>query len=146
MRSYFASRIRSPQQERGQAMVEFAFTIPMFLAILLGFLGFGLILYSYLTVTLASREGARALIYDPSMTVAQVQQRVRDTSISLDRNALTVLVEPNDRTQWVSRTKISVTAVYTVPLPTVSIPNLRGPAFTLFSPIPVTAVSVMTIE
>lgn len=138
--------LHQADEERGQAMIEFALTIPLFLALLLGFVGFGLIFYSYLTVTLSSREGASAIIHNPNLTVAEVQQKVRDTSISLDRSALTITVEPSNTADWVSGVKVNVTARYVVPLPTVSIPNLRGPAFTIFGPLPVTSTSVMTLE
>lgn len=139
-------RIHDKESDSGQAMVEFALTLSLFLAILFGFVLFGMLFYSYLTVTLASREGASAIVHDPKITVAQVQQRVQDTSISLDRNALTITVEPSNTADWLPGVKINVTARYIVPLPVISIPNLSGPATPVFGPIPVTATSVMTIE
>ena len=142
---YFRTHEHRKLQD-GQAMVEFALTIPLFLAILFGFVLFAMLFYSYLTVTLASREGASAIVHDPTLTVLQVQQRVQATSISLDRNALTVTVEPSNTVNWVSGAQINVTARYIVPLPVISIPGLNGPATRIFGPIPVTSTSVMTLE
>lgn len=127
-------------------MIEFALTIPLFLAVFFGFILFAMMFYSYLTVNLASREGAGALVRDPKQTVAQIQTRVRSTSISLDPNALTVTVEPSSSANWLPGVKINVTVVYTVPIPIISIPNLRGPSTRVFGPIPVSSTSVMTIE
>lgn len=138
--------LKDSRSQEGQAMVEFALTIPLFIAIFMGFILFSMLFYSYLTVTLASREGAGALVRDPKQTVAQIQARVRSTSISLDPAGLTVTVEPANTADWLPGVKINVTAVYMVPLPIISIPNLRGPATRIFGPIPVTSTSVMTIE
>ncbi len=46
-------------RERGQALVEFAFIVPIFLILLLGIVDFGWALKSWITVTNATREGAR---------------------------------------------------------------------------------------
>jgi Flp pilus assembly protein TadG len=52
---------------RGQALVEFALVIPVFLVILAGLLYFGFMLYSKMTVINAAREGAHyGIILDPT--------------------------------------------------------------------------------
>jgi Flp pilus assembly protein TadG len=55
------SRSHSPRDgsERGQAIVEFALTIPILLILLLGIVEFGHGLNSYLTVLASSRDAAR---------------------------------------------------------------------------------------
>jgi Flp pilus assembly protein TadG len=45
--------------ERGQALVEFVFVVPIFLALLLGIIDFGMGFKTYIEVTNATREGAR---------------------------------------------------------------------------------------
>jgi Flp pilus assembly protein TadG len=58
--SYHAARHpRRRRRTRGQALVEFAVVLPVFLLILSGILDFGFILYSRITVISAAREGAR---------------------------------------------------------------------------------------
>jgi Flp pilus assembly protein TadG len=47
---------------RGQALVEFALVIPIFMLVLSGILDFGFLLYSRMTVINATREGAHAAI------------------------------------------------------------------------------------
>lgn len=47
---------------RGQALVEFAFVIPVFLLVLAGIVDAGFMLYSRMTVINAAREGARAAV------------------------------------------------------------------------------------
>jgi Flp pilus assembly protein TadG len=63
---------------RGQALVEFALVIPIFLLVLSGILDFGFMLYSRMSVISAAREGARAAVMDPvkSTIPTVVQGRV----------------------------------------------------------------------
>jgi len=64
---------RAPAQ-RGQSLVEFALVmIPLFV-ILLGIIQFGFIFNAYVTITNASREGARTgtvYVYEPGLSKAQ---------------------------------------------------------------------------
>ncbi|HEX7613478.1 MAG TPA: TadE/TadG family type IV pilus assembly protein, partial [Candidatus Limnocylindrales bacterium] len=53
---------RRSNRRRGQAMVEFALVIPIFLLVLSGMLDFGFALFSRMTVINAARDGARAAI------------------------------------------------------------------------------------
>lgn len=50
------------RRTRGQALVEFAVVLPVFILMLSGMLDFGFMLYSRMTVINAAREGARAAI------------------------------------------------------------------------------------
>jgi Flp pilus assembly protein TadG len=53
---------RRSNRRRGQAMVEFALVIPIFMLVLSGILDFGFALFSRMTVINAAREGARAAV------------------------------------------------------------------------------------
>lgn len=53
------SRGRRRDRERGQSLVEFAIIVPTLLILVFGIIDFGLALRSYITVTQATREGAR---------------------------------------------------------------------------------------
>ena len=57
LRSHRGQRRRP--RTRGQALVEFALVIPIFLLMLAGMIDFGLGLYSYMTINNAARDGAR---------------------------------------------------------------------------------------
>ncbi len=70
---------RHHRGRRGQSLVEFAVTLPIFLLILSGILDFGFLLYSRMTVINAVREGARVGItytQTPAIIPAQVQNQV----------------------------------------------------------------------
>ncbi len=62
------SRGRSSKRKRGQAMVEFALVLPIFMLVLSGILDFGFALYTRMTVINAAREGARAAVMVPANT------------------------------------------------------------------------------
>ena len=50
---------RKKKGEKGQALVEFALLVPIFLVLLFAIVDFGMGFYSWITVTNAAREGAR---------------------------------------------------------------------------------------
>lgn len=56
-----ANRPTARRGRVGQAIVEFALVLPIFLLILCAILDFGVLLYSRMTVINAAREGARAV-------------------------------------------------------------------------------------
>ena len=52
-------RASEREHERGQSLVEFSMTVPLFLLLLLGLLEFGMVFDHVLTIGYATREGAR---------------------------------------------------------------------------------------
>jgi Flp pilus assembly protein TadG len=56
------SRSHQRPRRRGQALVEFALILPVFLLILSAVLDFGFLLYARMTVINATREGARVAV------------------------------------------------------------------------------------
>jgi Flp pilus assembly protein TadG len=71
------SHARSPiagSADRGQSLVEFALVLMPLFIILLGIIQFGFVFNSYVTITNATREGARTgtiYMYDPALSKAQ---------------------------------------------------------------------------
>ena len=63
--------------ERGQAILETAFTLPLILLVAVGIFEFGRAFQHWQVLTNAAREGARVAVL-PSTAVTTVQQRVRD--------------------------------------------------------------------
>ena len=62
----------------GQALVEFALVVPIFLLLVIGVIEFGRAWNLQQTITDASREGARrAVVFDPTLTVAAVETAVK---------------------------------------------------------------------
>ena len=74
-----AGRRARPCQQRGAAAVEFALVLPLLLALLVGTLDMGLMLYDKAVITNASREGARAgiVLRNPKPSVAEITSVVQ---------------------------------------------------------------------
>ena len=84
----------SRKREDGQALVEFALVIPIFLLVLFAIVDFGMAFHAWITVTNSAREGARiGSVHAPAATI---EQRVRDTTDTLDQGNLTVSVSNAD--------------------------------------------------
>lgn len=83
---------KSPAQQRGAAVVEFALILPILLGLLVGGIDASLALYDKAVITNASREGARAGIVarNPPLTDAQIQyvvnQYAQSALVSLGAN------------------------------------------------------------
>ncbi len=77
--------------EKGQALVEFALLVPIFLMLLFAVVDFGMGFHSWITVTNSAREGAR--LGAVQATTAQIIVRVQDTSDLIDEDTqMTVTV------------------------------------------------------
>ena len=79
-------RKRREKGEKGQALVEFALLVPIFLILLFAIVDFGMGFYSWITVTNSAREGAR--IGAVLASEQQIIDRVHATSdlINEDEN------------------------------------------------------------
>lgn len=80
--------------EKGQSLVEFALIIPVVLLILLGILEFGMMLNSYLTISNASREGARQGAIGSSDS--DIQAKIMEISPNLDDMDILVEITPTE--------------------------------------------------
>lgn len=80
---------------RGQALVEFALILPIFVLILVGLFDFGRAIYAYNTINQAAREAARLAIVD--QTIAHVQAEGASSAVSLGVDAADVVVDFRDR-------------------------------------------------
>lgn len=86
--------LKKLKNEKGQALVEFAIVLPIFLLIVMGIVQFGMVLNSYITIENVSREGARAGII--GSTDEEIQYLIISTSPNLDPKNLTVTITPNE--------------------------------------------------
>ncbi len=71
--------------ERGQAMVEFALVLPIFLLVVFAIVDFGMGFHAWITVSNASREGARIGVVGAN--AATIELKVRDAASSLNHDA-----------------------------------------------------------
>jgi Flp pilus assembly protein TadG len=101
---------RHSRDERGQAMVEFAVILPFFLVLVFGIIQFGIVFNNYVTLTDATRAGARAgavARYDanPSQTATSA---VQSSATDLNQSNLNVAVNST----WQPGSDITVQATY----------------------------------
>ena len=91
--------MRRTRREGGQALVELALVLPIFLLLLLGIVQFGTVFRDYIALTDATRVGARQAsvarsIQPESDRVPNVIARVHKAAVNLDTNRMVVTVTP----------------------------------------------------
>lgn len=84
-------KLPSGRNSRGQAMVEFALVIPIFVLLLVGIFDLGRAVYSYHTLNNAAREGGRHAIVD--QYVDHIRDRAADHAVALGVQADDVYVD-----------------------------------------------------
>lgn len=98
------------KDERGQALVEFALVIPIFMMLLLGILQFGIIFNNYITLTDAARAGSRVAAVSrlDASRESKAKAAVEDAAGGLDLDELEVEVDSS----WAPGEQVTVTAKY----------------------------------
>ena len=94
------ARLRT-RNERGQALVEFALTLPILMLILTGMMTFGIALHNYLELTNAVSIGARVIAINRGQTTdpcAMVSSAVYNAAPLLKRTSLTFSLVLNGTT------------------------------------------------
>jgi Flp pilus assembly protein TadG len=84
----WTTRKTDGRRGRGQALVEFALVVPLFMLLLAGMVDFGMGLNASITVTNAAREGARFGTVSPDAT--DIENRARAIATGLEQSRLTV--------------------------------------------------------
>ncbi len=86
--------MRKGKHESGQAMVEFALILPVFIAILFAILEFGVYFSHSISVTSAAREGAREGIVCASDAdfSSRVETKVQNAAAGLNASNLNISV------------------------------------------------------
>ena len=87
----------SARREKGQAMVEAALVIPLFIIILVGIIDFGWIYSHQLMINNLSRDGARYAVvhYGESNLTEQVTTHVKGSTSVIDPDQLSVVLTPS---------------------------------------------------
>ena len=124
------------KKKRGQAIVEFALILPVFILILLGIMEFGLVFHQYLVVTAASREGARVAALGGSD--AETLTMVNTSAVSINSGQLTTTITPANRVKG-QTVSVQVTNPVTIRAP------LIAQVFPQ-NPFPVTGTTIMRVE
>ncbi|RMD00360.1 pilus assembly protein [Clostridium autoethanogenum] len=111
--------LKNLNNEKGQALVEFAIILPILLLIVMGIVQFGMVINSYITIENASREGARAGII--GSTDQEIQYLIVTTSPNLDPKNLTVTITPSESSRRSGDSLIvKVTYKYNLTVPIIS--------------------------
>lgn len=113
--------LRYIRNRRGQAMVEMALILPLFLLLLIGMLEFGLILHDYITVAEAARAGARAAAVGKDNTT--IENAAKNAAPGLDKTKLTITITPAAKASRTVDSAATVTVTYPVEVPVPAIPN-----------------------
>ncbi len=87
--------LKKGSSQRGQALVEYALLLPIFLLLAMGILDLGRVVYFYSAINNAAREGARYGIVNPSDWVG-IEARARHQTAMLDQSALSVFTSLPD--------------------------------------------------
>jgi len=84
------------QKTGGQALVEFAFVLPILLLLMVAIIDFGILFYSQMAVSNAAWEGARAgaTIVDPSQGDQEIIGAVHSAAYGLDISRITIDIDP----------------------------------------------------
>lgn len=128
--------------ERGQAMVEFAFVMPLLVLILMGVFDLGRAVYAYNVISSAAREGARYGVFKP-LDLTGIQNQAKANTPALDPNLIAVT------SLCIVTTKADgtlSTCPYKPSLIEVTVTYVFQPVTLLFTPLTMTSRSEMMIE
>jgi len=108
------------KNEKGQAMVEFALILPVLLLLVMGIAEFGMMFNAYLSVQNATREGARIGVVGASNE--EMEERILNTSPSLNKERIVITIEPGDNARASGETlRVLVNYDYKMAVPFISI-------------------------
>jgi Flp pilus assembly protein TadG len=110
--------------QKGQSLTEFALALPILVLLLFAVIQFGIIFNNYVTLTDATRAGARKgavgrQLTDPSGAVVSA---VRDSASDLKQSDLSITVS----SPWTAGSDVSVTATYPYSIKLIGIPVKTG--------------------
>jgi Flp pilus assembly protein TadG len=109
------TRVDRFRNEDGQAITEFALVLPILMAILLGIIQFGIIFNNYITLTDATRAGARKAAVSRFLNDngAAAKQAVEDSAQGLDQSVLDPTISVTASPDWATNgNQVTVTAKY----------------------------------
>jgi Flp pilus assembly protein TadG len=104
------------KRSRGQSLVEFAITLPVFFALVFGVIDGGRLAYTLVTLDSAVQDGARYAALASTASTAAVQNKVVDSAYLLNVSASAVTVQVNNgATTYTARTsgdRVTLTTTY----------------------------------
>jgi hypothetical protein len=143
--------------ERGQSLTELALTMPLLIILLIGVTATAWMGFCYVSVTNGARQGARYMLNYPAPPHGRLDGRpgtiqeeiesvVRRAMPVLDPDQVQVIVSPAEELR-LADTLISVQVVYTLDLPTITLPyGVAEGGVTLMQPMQLQATSRMRTD
>ncbi len=125
------------RDSRGQAIVEMALVLPIFILLVMGIIDFGRLFNAQITLTHASREGARQA--SVGTVDSEVVTLVKDAASGLDPSLVSVSIKPDPSLRQ-KGDSITVAVTYRLEILTPVIGNILGGTRDL------TASTMMRIE
>jgi len=139
------ARRRALKRERAQSLVEFGMILPVLLIMAFGVIDFGMGLHSWITLTNATREGARlAAVHaassgdtdcNPLPAVGTIERRICDTGANLNADNMTITVTNADPAGTESGEPVTVTVNYEYDLVTPFAALMQIPSLTMSSTV-----------
>ena len=108
-------RLSTLRNDNGQAITEFALVLPILMAILLGIIQFGIIFNNYITLTDATRAGARKAAVSRFLNDngASAKTAVENSAQGLDQSVLDPTISVTASPDWsMAGNQVTVTASY----------------------------------
>ncbi|MCE5285127.1 MAG: pilus assembly protein [Pelosinus sp.] len=103
------------KNHRGQAIVEFALVFPWLVLMLAGIIEFGIAINHYMVLSEAAREGARSAALGANDAAVTAATKAAISPQSIDKNNVTVTINPAARIRG-----SSVTVIVSYPLKTLT--------------------------
>ncbi len=123
--------------ENGQALVEMALILPLFLLLLFGVIEMGRIGYAYVSVSNAAREGGRVATIGG--TDLEIKNTIQNAATALDSISLTIIITPLEANRQ-SGQEVTINVTYPVQLVIPIISNV------IPNPVVVSSSIVMRLE
>ena len=148
---------RSDSEPKGQSLAEFALTMPLLVALLVGIISLAWVGFSYVSITSAARMGARHMIgLNPAdqpedrdrfaSADEEITYVVTSTMLMLNWRQAEIVISPADTSERVFDANVSVQITYTMDIPEIKIPYvIREGSFVLIPPLVLRAESQMRI-
>ncbi len=148
----------SDSEPKGQSLAEFALTMPLLVALLLGIILLAYVGFAYVSISSAARMGARHMIglnpaeypEDPDQFTTsdeEITYVVTSTMPYLNWQQAEIAILPTDTSERVFGTNVSVVVTYTMDTPDIRIPYvIREGSFLLIPPLTLRASSQMRIH
>lgn len=145
-KSHASVRGVTDRNDHGQAMIEFALTVPIVILLLILVVGLAFMLYSFVTLSSCAREGARLIMERPQATQVELAEYTKRGAGILDRDLMTVTTSPAPEARNPGA-NVTVAVSYPFQIVDVTVPYILAPGdFRIFPTIWLNAVSTMNLD